>query len=132
MPIVKCVLCGYRTNTAVSSHLDANSGEANGCYARLDKDGKWAKGCNYNFADVFEKTFANNIINTDWEKQREKNIEEILLEDILMEDVRIGEYTIKANYKKGTILISNNDDEAGEFQEKDLGKVIDKFFKENL
>ena len=45
--------------------------------------------------------------------------------------IRIGEYSI-TNYRKGTILISNNDDEAGEFQEKDLEEAIDKFFKENL
>jgi len=80
MPVMKCILCSHQTNSIVSKYWMFEDGFAHGCFARLDKDGKWEKGCHYAFADNFEKTFADDLVNRDWEKQKRKN-DEILKEN---------------------------------------------------
>ena len=77
MPVVKCILCGYKTNSATSKYWGFNDGFAHGCYARLNKGDKWERGCHYVSANTFEKEFADELIGMDWEKLKKEG-EEIL------------------------------------------------------
>lgn len=47
MPVITCRACGYKTNTALSYHINSEDEKADYCYARLENN-NWAKGCQYN------------------------------------------------------------------------------------
>jgi len=62
MPAIPCKGCGRTTNTAVSDHLSGTiNEEAAECYAAF-VDGKWVKGCGYDNALDFQKSYATKII----------------------------------------------------------------------
>ncbi len=64
MPVIKCAGCGRTTNTAVSSHIDRKpyDGKADECYLAAGEGKRWMKGCAYDRADAFTKTFCDKLL----------------------------------------------------------------------
>jgi hypothetical protein len=61
MSTIACVGCGRMTNTAVSNHIYNKQGKADSCYAAF-VNGEWVKGCGFNEASDFDKSFALKLI----------------------------------------------------------------------
>ncbi len=69
MPALTCENCGSITNTTVSEFdfgkfsfdIPELENKAIKCYGKW-KDGKWSKGCAYDDADNFCKSFVNSLI----------------------------------------------------------------------
>ncbi len=68
MSIIICKNCKRRTHTSTCGKYfyepDETSGcslklYTNKCFAAIDENGKWVKGCAYEEADEFEKWFAD-------------------------------------------------------------------------
>jgi len=62
MPSCTCTRCGYQTNSAVSDFwTPLGLVFAYGCYARVEND-VWVKGCEYEHADPFTKSFVGKLL----------------------------------------------------------------------
>jgi len=61
MPVVTCSSCGGTTNTAVSNYVTKGK-DPMVCYAKW-VDGVWVKGCGYDDADPYNKSFVDKLIN---------------------------------------------------------------------
>jgi hypothetical protein len=63
MPEIRCKKCGGMTNTALSDHINNESGMADECYAKWDEvEMVWVRGCTKS-KEEFIESFVRKLIN---------------------------------------------------------------------
>ena len=67
MPIGICKKCKHATNSCTSNYWSAKDNIPTECYGSF-VDGKWVKGCAYDLASEFNKSFVNGLIKNSKEK----------------------------------------------------------------
>ena len=62
MPIIRCVQCGYLTNTATSEHINRSDGQAERCFLRWREDDTPERGCAYEQAPEWLRKWVDKLI----------------------------------------------------------------------